>query len=237
MSAKNAGREHSAGGDGIALLASLAHEINNPLDSLLNLLYLMEPEATLTTKGREYLGLAHEELHRISQITHGAMDEVRATLSPQNTDVLGLLRSVVKFYESRFAAHGISIHTRYSFREELPVYGGRLRQMFSNVLLNAADAMPDGGRMHVRIRKCREWRGLLRTGLRVTFADNGVGIAPDDLPRITQPFFTTKGSSGTGLGLALVKDTVKKHSGTLQVRSSTRPSRSGSVFAIFLPAT
>jgi two-component system NtrC family sensor kinase len=236
VSARKAQRDSSAIIDA-APVASLAHEINNPLDSLQNLLFLIESEASFTPKGREYLSLANEELHRLSEITHGAMNASRVSANAQNTDIPKLLRSVVEFYASRFAAHSISISPRYCLPEQLLVHRGSVRQMFSNVLLNGADAMPDGGRIHVRIRKAHEWRGLLRKGLRVTFADNGVGIAPDDLPRITQPFFTTKGSSGTGLGLALVKDTVKKHSGTLQVRSSTRPSRSGSVFAIFLPAT
>ena len=90
--------------------------------------------------------------------------------------------------------------------------------------------------MYVRVSSAREWSGLHRHGLRVTFADNGSGIPPADLPRITDAFFTTKGSAGTGLGLALVKETVAQCHGVLRVRSSTRPGRSGSVFAMFLPA-
>lgn len=89
--------------------------------------------------------------------------------------------------------------------------------------------------MHARVSKAREWSGLNRHGLRVTFADNGCGISPEDLPRITEAFFTTKGLAGSGLGLALVKETVAQCQGVLRVRSSTRPGRSGSVFAIFLP--
>ncbi len=236
VSAKNAQRGSTADIDATPV-ASLAHEINNPLESLQNLLFLIESEGRFTAKGREYLSLANQELHRLYEITHGAMNTFRASANAQSTDIPALLRSVVEFYASRFTARSIIISTRYSVPEELLVQRGALRQMFSNVLLNAADAMPDGGRMHVRIRKAHEWRGLLRKGLRVTFADNGRGIVAENLLKITEPFFTTKGSSGTGLGLALVKDTVTKHSGTLQIRSSTRPGRSGSVFAIFLPAT
>ena len=235
MSVKKAQRNESVV-DGVALVASLAHEFNNPLDSLQNLLFLIEPEANFTSKGREYLCLAHDELHRLSQITHRVMSEVGTALGQRSTDVPGLLRSVVEFYSSRFAAHGIAIHARYSLPEELSVHPDSVRQMFSNVLLNAADAMPHGGRIHVRIRKAHEWSGPLRRGLRVTFADNGRGIAAENLSKITQPFFTTKGSAGTGLGLALVKDTVNKHDGVLRVRSSTRPGRGGTVFTIFLPA-
>ena len=219
---------------GSVLGASLAHEINNPLDSLLNLLYLIEPEATPT--GRHYLALAEEEVHRISQIAHGAMDRFRSPVGPQDTNVPRLLGSVVDFYMSRLDSQGIRVEARYCSGEDLPVDPGSLRQVFSNLLLNAAHAMPGGGRMHVRVSRALEWTGLGRRGLRVTFADNGCGIFAADLPRITEPFFTTKGTAGTGLGLALVKDTVEKHHGVLRVRSSTKPGRSGSVFAIFLPA-
>lgn len=215
-----------------AQVASLAHEINNPLDSLLNLLYLIEAEATPT--GRHYLALAQEEVHRISQIAHGAMDRFRSPVGPQDTNVPRLLRSVVDFYSSRLGAQGIQVKTRYCSGEDLAVDPGSLRQAFSNLLLNAAHAMPGGGTMNVRVSRALEWTGLGRRGLRVTFADNGSGITATDLPRITEPFFTTR-TAGTGLGLALVKDAVGKHHGVLRVRSSTKPGRSGSVFAIFLP--
>jgi signal transduction histidine kinase len=219
---------------GSVLGASLAHEINNPLDSLLNLLYLVDAEATPT--GRHYLALAQEEVHRISQIAHGAMDRFRSPVGSQDTNVPSLLDSVVKFYMSRLDSQGIRVEARYCSSEDLPVDPGSLRQVFSNLLLNAAHAMPSGGTMHVRVSRAHEWMGLKRHGLRVTFADNGCGISAEDLPKITEPFFTTKGTAGTGLGLALVKEAVEKHHGVLWVRSNTKLGRSGSVFAIFLPA-
>ena len=223
-----------AGSD--SLVASLAHEINNPLDALLNLLYLLEAEDTLTEKGRHYLAHAKEEVHRISQIAHGAMNQFRSPAGPQDTNVPRLLHAVVEFYKSRLDAQGICVETRYCSGEDLPIDPGSLRQAFSSLLLNAAYAMPHGGIMHARVAKAHEWTGLNRHGLRVTFADNGCGISAEDLPKVTEPFFTTKGSAGTGLGLALVKDTVEKCHGVLRVRSSTKPGCSGTVFAIFLPA-
>ncbi len=219
---------------GSALGAALAHEINNPLDSLLNLLYLVGAETTPT--GRHYLALAQEEVHRISKIAHGAMDRFRSPAGPQDTNVPRLLASVVEFYLSRLDSQGIRVEARYCSSGDLLVDPSSLRQVFSNLLLNAAHAMPRGGTMHVRVSRACEWTGLRRWGLRVTFADNGCGIAADDLPKITEPFFTTKGTAGTGLGLALVKDAVEKHHGVLRVRSSTQRCRSGSVFVIFLPA-
>ncbi|PYX95875.1 MAG: hypothetical protein DMG63_18115 [Acidobacteria bacterium] len=156
--------------------ASFAHEINNPLQSLINLLHLMDEEgAALTADGRHYLMLAQDEAQRLSQIAHAAMD--------------GL-----------------------------------------------ADAMPKGGKIHTKISKAHEWTGQHRRGLRVTFGDNGCGIPMDDLQRILEPFFTTKGVSGNGIGLSVVNDTVQKHEGAMRVRSSTKAGRSGSIFSIFLPA-
>ena len=184
-----------------SLVASLAHEINNPLDALLNLLYLLESEDTLTESGRHYLALAKEELHRISQITHGAMKQFRGPAGPQDTNVPRLLKTVIEFYKSRLEAQGICVDARYCLGEDLPVDPGSLRQVFSNLLLNAAYAMPQGGIMHARVAKAHEWSGLNRHGLRVTFADNGCGISADDLPKVTDAFFTTKGTGGTGLGL------------------------------------
>jgi signal transduction histidine kinase len=218
------------------LAASLAHEINNPLDSLLNLLYLMKAEAALSDKGRYYCKLAEEEVQRVSQIAHAALDGFRETTGPKDASVPNLLGSIVDLYRSRFETRSISLNTRYCLDGHIPVYAGLLRQLLSNLLLNAADATPKGGAVHVRVSKAREWSGQQRGGLRVTFADNGSGIAAENLHRIFEPFFTTKGSGGSGLGLSLVKDVVQKHGGSLRVRSSTKPSRSGSVFAIFLPA-
>jgi signal transduction histidine kinase len=231
----NHARPYEASADGTEPVASLAHEINNPIAALLDLLFLIEPEAT--PKGHEYLKLAHQELHRLSQIAHGAMDEARANAISESIDVSALLRSVVQFYESRLAAHGVSIRTRYGSTDKLRVHCGAVRRMFSNMLLNAADALPSGGKLYVRIRRAHEWRGMKRRGLRVTFADNGVGISAENLPKITEAFFTTKGAAGTGLGLSLVKNTVKEHDGLLRVRSSTKPRRTGTVFTIFLPQT
>ena len=124
-----------------------------------------------------------------------------------------LLHGVVEFYKSRLDAQGIRVEARFCPGEDLAVDPGSLRQAFSNLLLNAAYAMPHGGIMHARVAKAHEWSGLNRHGLRVTFADNGCGISADDLPKVTDAFFTTKGSAGTGLGLALVKDTVRNATG------------------------
>jgi two-component system CheB/CheR fusion protein len=202
----------------------------------LNLLYLVGSEQTLTERGRLYLTQAEEEVQRIAQIAHAALDYFRDFATLKKTNVPRLMDSVIDIYKSRFEARAICVNTRYGLDGELAVYSGPLRQVFSNLLLNAIDAMPKGGRLYVRATVSREQSGQQRHGLRVTIADNGSGIAAKNLDEIFEPFFTTKGSGGSGLGLSLVRDVVQKHGGWLRVRSSTREGRSGSVFSIFLPA-
>lgn len=224
-----------SGSDEGKLLAALAHEINNPLDALLNFLYLIEAEAGLSDRARDYLRLAREEVHRISKITHSAMRPVRDQENLEHISVPELLRSVLEFYKSRFENRGIAVNAHYYPVHSVAVYSGPLRQVFSNLVLNAADAMPGGGTMEVKVSAAREWTGQQRHGVRVTFADNGCGIPVADIPRVLEPFFTTKGHAGNGLGLSMVNDTVHRHGGALRFRTSTRPGHSGSVFSIFLP--
>jgi signal transduction histidine kinase len=220
-----------------APLASFMHEINNPLESLLNILYLLESEAVLTEHGREHLALAREEVCRISHIAHTALNNTRDRAFPEDADVSMLLGSVLELYNGRLATRGITVLTRYCSDGNLKVHIGLLRQMFSNLLLNAADAMPNGGTMHVRCASCHEWNDQGRDGIRVTFADTGCGIPADHLPRIMEPFFSTKGPDGSGMGLSVVADAVRRHQGVLRIRSSTIADRSGSIFSIFLPAS
>jgi signal transduction histidine kinase len=216
-------------------ISSLAHEINNPLAALHQLHYLIEQEGSLREKGRQYLALAQDEVQRISQILHAAM-ELRDSGDPEDTDVPELLNSIINFYASRFSFRGIVVKTRYCSGLHLSVYPRQLRQMCANLLLNAADAMPNGGKIYARIVPGHEWKGDFKRGVRLTFADTGSGIAAKNLDHIWEPFFTTKGSAGNGIGLSLVKNTVQKHHGVLRVRSSTRAGHSGTVFSVFLPS-
>lgn len=218
------------------VLASFVHEINNPLEALLSLLYLLEAETTLSAPGREHLALACDEVRRISTIAHAALNHARDKALPQIANISALLVSVLELYNVRLASRGINILTRYCRDGNVRGDTGLLRQMFSNLLINAADAMPHGGTMHVRCKAGHEWNDQKRRGMRVTFADTGSGIAADHLSLIMEPFFSTKGSGGNGMGLSVVKEVIRKHQGTLRIRSSTRAGHSGSIFSIFLPA-
>jgi two-component system CheB/CheR fusion protein len=118
---------------------------------------------------------------------------------------------------------------------EILGYPGELRQLFSNLILNAMDAMKDGGRLRLRVVRAREWSGGRRTGVRITIADTGNGIQGADLPHIFEPFYTTKKETGTGLGLWLAYGIVQKHTGSIRVASRTGPGAGGTVFSVFLP--
>jgi signal transduction histidine kinase len=217
------------------LPASAAHEINNPLDSLLNLLYLIEAEANPTEKGRHYLALAKEEVRRISQITHETLDKNKVVAMPERTKVGELFAAVLEFYRQRLDSSAITVQTRCSFNDSILVYADRLRRVFTNLLLNAMEAMPQGGEIQARVSAAHEWSGQKRSGVRVIIADNGSGISSNVLPQLFERPFTTK-PEGHGIGLPLVKKVVEQHKGSLLVRSSTRPGRHGTVFNLFLPA-
>jgi signal transduction histidine kinase len=217
-------------------VAAVAHEINNPLESLLNLLYLLDGETNLSQPGRNLLRLAQQEARRATNITRSAVTQFQVSGCAEEANVPSLLRSVLEFYQSRFESRGISIATQYCSDGNLLVYSDPLRRSFANLLLNAADSMPEGGKIQVRVSASREWAGRERRGLRVTIADNGCGIEKGAQSEVWRPFFTTKGTAGTGTGLCVVQDTVQKHDGVLRLRSSTRHGRSGSVFTVFLPA-
>lgn len=146
-----------------------------------------------------------------------------------------LLAAVLEFYKQRFDSSGIAVQSRYSSDGNIPAHADQLRRVFSNLLLNAVEAMPEGGKLNVRVSAGHEWRGEERRGVWVTIADSGSGIGSGLLPQLFERSFTTK-SGGHGMGLPMVKDVARQHKGWLHVRSSTKPARHGTVFRLFLPA-
>lgn len=217
------------------LTREAAHEINNPLESLIDLLYLLETEATLSATGRQYLLLAREEVLRVSAIAHQALDQSNVVEMPERADVGELVAGVLEFYKQRFASAGISVRTRYSSEISVRVYSAQLRQAISNLLINAVDATAGGGTIHARVSLWHECLGQARRGIRLTIADTGTGMHPSVLSDVLQRSFTTK-PGGHGLGLSLVRDVVKKHRGKLRARSSTRAGQHGTVFTLLIPA-
>ncbi len=216
------------------LTAAIAHEIKNPLEALTNLVYLARRDAS----GRdEYLRLAEQEIGRLDSIAQQALGFVREAASPEPLDAGKVLEEVLQLYLRKLQAKRVVVDRHLGEHLEIRGYPGELRQLISNLILNAMDAMQEGGRLRLRVVRTHEYSGDQRSGVRITVADTGNGIKPIDLPHIFEPFYTTKKDSGTGLGLWLAYGTVQKHGGWMRVASRTTPGDSGTVFAVFLPET
>ena len=203
-------------------LSLAVHEVNNPLDSLLNLLYLVEGEPNLSKEGRKHLRMAREEVIRISHIARHAMKGFQRRESAIEPDLNDVLGSVLDQFEPRFHSQDIAVDNSSHGDGRFMVRPEQIRQVLSNLILNAIDAMPSGGLLCARASKRRVWSGAGREGLRVTIGDNGTGILPENLSRIREFFFTTKGFDGNGMGLAVLQEIVEQHySGVMRVRSSS----------------
>ena len=217
------------------LTAEIAHEINNPLESVGNLLYLAMREPGMPGSACEYLRTAERELARIVQISKQTLSFSRESAEPVPVRVTELMDEVVGLYSRRIGQKKLAVIREYSATELIPGLPGELRQVFSNLVTNAIEATSPGGLLRLRIRTVVQHRGgESRRGLRITVGDSGVGIPESVRSRIGQIFFTTKGEAGTGLGLWVTGGVIARYGGTLQVRSSTGAVH-GTVFSIFLP--
>jgi len=217
------------------LAATIAHEINNPLESVTNLLYLLGEETNLTETARGYLGMAQRELDRVAQISRQTLKFARETPGPQRARIDELLEEVLALYSRRIAEKNLQIERSYDCREEALVFPGEMRQVLSNLVTNAIEASAMNGRLCLRVRGSRSWSDPGVRGIRVAVGDNGAGIPAHVQRRLGEPFFTTKGQRGTGLGLWVTRSIIERYGGEMQLRSSTAPARHGTVFSIFLP--
>ncbi|MGA9883747.1 MAG: ATP-binding protein [Candidatus Acidiferrales bacterium] len=214
------------------LAASIAHEINNPLEALANLLFLARRQPA---KSMSYLITAEQELDRIAEITRHTLGFYRDTSTPVKLSLAEVGSGVLALYDRKLRFKKISVTKRFSRDTEISSFPGEIRQIFANLVANAIDAMPVEGRLTIKIAPSCEWSPARRSGVRFTILDNGPGIAPEHLQKIFEPFYTTKKDVGTGLGLWLTQNLVRKHSGTIRVRSVISPVRSGTAFSIFFP--
>jgi PAS domain S-box-containing protein len=218
------------------MAAAIAHEINNPLEAVTNLAYLVSTDPTLSAVARSYTKMLLEEIARASEITKQTLAFYRDSGKPSDFDIRELLDNVIRLNRPNFEKKQIKVVTEYRNSERLVGYASEIRQVMANLLLNAIDAVSQGGTIVVRVDVENSISN--RAGcVRVTVADNGHGIRPETKKRLFEPFVTTKGAHGNGLGLWVSKGIVKKHGGSIVMRSSTVPGRSGTVFSVLLPLT
>jgi PAS domain S-box-containing protein len=216
------------------LAATIAHEIHNPLDAVSNLLYLIT-QGTQENSTRQYASAASSELVRITQMTQRMLAFQREAAAPVPVKIRDIIESVADLYERKIKSANIELKQEIDFNDSILALPGELRQIIANLVGNAIEAVASRrGTITLRAYPSRDWRQQ-RPGLRVVVADNGPGIPAEVRARIFEPFFTTKGESGTGLGLWIASEILRKYAGTLHVRTSTRPHSSGACFSIFLP--
>jgi len=216
------------------LAASVAHEINNPLEAVGNLLYLISTTES-TEAARTHARLALEELMRVSLITQQTLKFHRQTGTPIVTRLSEVVAVVLSLFRSKLRSAKIAAQVRAVREAGVACMPSEMHQIFANLVSNAIDAMPNGGRLVVRLRPTRDWRDGKTRGMRVTFFDTGTGMNRATMRHIFEPFFTTKTDTGTGLGLWVVAQLVERRHGQVRVRSTQRAERSGTVFSVFLP--
>ncbi len=216
------------------LAASIAHEVNNPLESVTNLIYLARVSDTLQAT-REYLDTADRELRRASAITSQTLRFYKQSTNPIEVASEDLIEDVLTIHHGRIVNSRIQLEKRFRAWKPIHCFDGEIRQVLINLIGNAIDAMhPSGGRLLVRSRKGRNWK-TGRRSLVITVADTGHGMSAQSLLNAFQPFYTTKDIGGTGLGLWVSKEIATRHDGELRIRNSQKGLRSGTVLQITLP--
>ncbi|HEX5283507.1 MAG TPA: ATP-binding protein [Bryocella sp.] len=213
------------------LAATIAHEINNPLEAVTNLIYICKTDPTVPAPVQRLLESADDELARVTQIAQQTLGFYRDTARPGEIDFSALLHGIVDLFSRKLDFKRVACHTR--IQPGLRLYGlqGEIRQVFSNLLVNAIDAS-EGTELVIRARVGATGD---QPGVCCVIADRGIGIPPEVRERLFSPFITSKQSLGTGLGLWVTRGIIEKHGGTIAYRTRTEPP-SGTVFRVFLPA-
>ncbi len=216
------------------LAASVAHEINNPLEAVTNLLYLITRTETADA-ARTHAQQALDELMRVSLITQQTLKFHRQAGTPKIVRLSDVIQAVLALFRGRLRAAHIAVEVRADAELSVSCMAGEVQQIVANLVSNAIDAMPQSGRLIIRLRPSRDWRDGKTAGMRVTFYDSGVGMDRATMQRIFEPFFTTKTETGTGLGMWVVAQLMERHHGSVRVWSTRRTGASATAISLFLP--
>ena len=211
------------------MASTIAHEINNPLETIGNVIYLAMTDPGISPSAKSFLEVAVQELDRVNHIARQTLAFHRETSAPALIDLRASIDTTLKLFAGRLEARNITVARRYAEVGRIRAFGGEIQQVISNLLANSMDAMPNHGRIEIRLSR------TLSSGtekVRLAIADTGSGISPERLASVFEPFFTTKEMHGTGLGLWVTKQIVEKHRATIRVRSKLGR---GTVFSIVFP--
>lgn len=217
------------------LAASLAHEINNPLSSVINALYLLKGQPGLDEHSQYLVNTAGTELQRVARIVKQSLSYYREGSNQQLVDLTALTEDSLQVFSEKIRHGGITVTKKLTPGTGMIGFADEIRQVIDNLLLNALEASVDGGRLVVCVRPSRCWNNMTQKGARLTIADTGSGIAQESVGKVFEPFFTTKPEKGTGLGLWVVRGILAKHGGGIKIRSRRHESNSGTVVSIFWP--
>jgi signal transduction histidine kinase len=211
------------------LALEVMHEVRNPLEALGHIAYLATEEANNPEEVRRYMRLAEEQLDTLNHIARYTLSLARTSVEAKPVDLVAVAEAALRIHQRKIEAK--KIHLVRRLPEQLPatVHAGEILQVLSNLVMNALDALPEEGSLYLRLHRSGK-------KVRLMIADNGCGIPKDSLPKIFQPFFTTKGEQGTGLGLSLSSNIIERHHGRIGVRSQTGPGKSGTAFLVSIPA-
>jgi signal transduction histidine kinase len=216
-----------------ALVGQLAlevmHEIRNPLEALGHLAYLTKEQADDSEEVRSYMQMAEEQIENASQIANQTLNFARASRAPKRVDLVTLAEAVLRIHQRTIEAKKIHLVRDFAADVMVDAHVSQMLQVISNLITNALDALDEAGVLCVRLRRRQR-------EVRLVIADNGHGIRPEHSDEIFRPFFTTKAERGNGLGLTLSKRIVEHHQGTICMRSSVRPGKTGTIFKVSLPA-
>jgi PAS domain S-box-containing protein len=212
------------------MAATIAHEVNNPLEAVMNLLYLLRPKIT-DDEGRDFLATAEDELGRVSHIARQTLGYYREHAAASLASVSDIAEHALTIYEPRCTAAGITIRKSIAPSTKIVLRRGEIMQVISNLIANSIYAMPNGGTLLISVNDASG----AEDGVVLTVGDNGVGIGPKDLPRVFDAFFTTRTTVGTGIGLFVAKQFIEGHGGRISIESDSESRKHGTTVRVFLP--